>query len=473
MSAKISTAFTLLLVSGLCLKAGLSQYDTLQNHPDRGFPERAVSQPDCSGLFSQSGTGQVPAGMALRVVSEEQAHSLARAAVDHINMSGGLAYLDGVYFQRSGAPWKLRQELPQEHWTLVIGVHSLKNEATRFQQPLLRVALFDVQHKEVGRWQANDARVGALSSWKSCKGQSPEAQSLRDFLGLTATSATTYAGPRYRTTVKTEPVAAPSLVKNIDWSNLSAYGAFSCDVQVEQKGRDTLAVIKTASGQSLTFSKTDTGYGKPRAHNVLFDCSSKGVRVLTESSVSDYDWRGQLLGEAQFSVQWLKNDVPRQLLKVSDQQYLLVQPGADIVGKISVETTEVPSPSKPADNPFEELQKAGFLKRLTPDEVRDIQTQYASSHSWSVRVLDWFKSPNKKTIQTDLPHAHEYWLVQKELTSLPSPRGGYSGPNGTVFFVAKGVPAPSNRLKAYRVLDLNTWSCIGETFWCPWPGKQN
>lgn len=473
MASKISTAFALLLVSGICLKAGLSQYSMLQKYPGQGLPERGVLPPDCNGLFSQTGTGQVPAGMALRVVSEEKAQQLARAAVDHINMGGGLAYLDGVHVQRSNAPWKLRQQLPREHWTLVVGDHLMKNEAERrFQQPQLRVALFDDQHKEVGRWQANDARVGAFSSWKNCKGQSSEAQSLREFLGLTATSALDYAGPRYRTTVKTEPIAAPAMVKKIDWSNLAAYGTFSCEVQIEQKGRDTLAVLKSTSGHSLTFSKTDVGYGNQSTQNVLFDCSSKGVRVLTESSVSDYDWTGQPRGEALFNVQWLKKDAPRQLLKGSDEQYLLVQPEADIVGQIIVEKTEMPPPLKPANNPFDELQKAGVLKKLTSDEVSDIQAQYTSSHSWSVRVSDWFKAPDKKTIKTDLPHAHEFWMVQKALASLPPPRGGYSGPSGTVFFVAKGVPAPSNTLRAYRVLDLNTWSCIGETFWCPWPGKQ-
>lgn len=111
-----------------------------------------------------------------------------------------------------------------------------------------------------------------------------------------------------------------------------------------------------------------------------------------------------------------------------------------------------------------DLEAKGLLQKLTADDVRKIMDDYAATKPIGTRLKAalWDKS----ALNTDLPHASTFYLVKGPVT-LPG-TGGH-GPDGEVYFVAKGSPAPEGA-RGGRVLDINTYRCIQETFWCPWPG---
>jgi len=112
------------------------------------------------------------------------------------------------------------------------------------------------------------------------------------------------------------------------------------------------------------------------------------------------------------------------------------------------------------------LESKSLLQKLSREDVSKIMDDYAATKPIGQRLKAalWDKS----ALNTDLPHASTFYLVKGPL-SLPG-AGASHGPNGEVYFVAKGAPAPEGA-QGGRVLDLNTYQCIADTFWCPWPGK--
>lgn len=337
---------------------------------------------------------------------------------------------------------------------------------------MLRAALFNEQGKEVSRWQGRGDQFQIRVTQPVCQDKSSPGQGLSDFIGLAPKPS--FMAPPSRTVVEVEGIAlapasraAPS---SLDPEEVA--GATNCSVEVtrQPKGTGLYAQLTSAQGAGVYLTAVP-GYRHPNLGSyTLFDCDVAGFWALSSQGASRFDWDGRLQSESPISLPLLKRDKPYRIRKAGDNVFDYLQEGAEVGHRVLLKPVAPPAQAKTAVDEVQALERSGALKRLTVKDVESIQDEYRSSQRVSVRVADWFKSREKQVIKTDLPHAQQYWLITRQIPSLP--RASYSGPHGTVYFVAKGVQAPSSGLRSARVLDLNTWQCIGETFWCPWPAPK-
>lgn len=112
------------------------------------------------------------------------------------------------------------------------------------------------------------------------------------------------------------------------------------------------------------------------------------------------------------------------------------------------------------------LQDQGVLQKLTASDVAGIMADYAATKPLATRLKAKFWDAT--ALDTSLPHARNHYLIVKP-TALPP--GSTQMEFSDVYFVAKGTPRPTGEKTALRVLDINTYQCVGAAFWCPWPAR--
>lgn len=383
--------------------------------------------------------------------------------------------------------WLVRPAPDTRAWTLVVGqVPTDKKDVPVINAfPTLRAALFDESGKEVGRWQAKGALstlVGGPSSGCSAD-KLKKAPPLREYLQLPRADASVLASTLWAPVVKAEVSLTPiESKKSAPAQEPSVLSTHACQVQAGAPSGTSTAPGRTEvkltgpAGQVLTLlaPSTSSGYGLRNSPSLLH-CTDEGVWVVRRDAASFVRWDSEPAAQARYTTAAIGESgagVPLTIWVREDGAYLFAAHDAQV--GVAVKLGPVPTRADPQKaTATSDLQSAllrGDIKRLSRDEIADIQAEFVASHSWTARMADWFRERDKQHIRTEVPHAMESYLVLKPMERLPAGVSeAYSRPVYSVFYIAKGVPAPKQLNVSARVMDLNTWTCIADSFWCPWP----
>ncbi len=117
------------------------------------------------------------------------------------------------------------------------------------------------------------------------------------------------------------------------------------------------------------------------------------------------------------------------------------------------------------------VEKAGYFKKLDGKGVQDILEGYGKSGGGLSAIGKWLSSSPSKDVSPEVPHASESYLMKRSIALIPELQGG-PGASSTVIYIDKGVKVPEQRPRELRILDINTYRCIGQEFWCPWPSDR-
>lgn len=378
--------------------------------------------------------------------------------------------------------WLVQPPEGARAWTLVIGQvpEAKQDEPRTSHQPTMRAALFDETGLEVGRWQAKggysamagDAAYGCPASKKET------APSLRGYLQLPQSKTGAWSSSLWTNNISAEVSLAPVSPKDAQapyepspvlTHACQAQAAVDSSVKPSQ-GR-TKVTLTGPEGQKVSLLQQALGGFAQRNGPTLMHCTAEGVWVVRKDAAAFVRWSGDLAAQARYATPALGDARTEVTIRVrEDGAYLLAAKGAE-AGYV-IKFPRVPSSTaQKAAQPVSALQAAierGDVKLLSREEVAAIQAQFVASHSWFERMSDWFRARDKQRIKTDVPHAMQSYLVLKPLDQLPSSgaKDSYIRP---VFYIDKGVPAPKQLNVIARVMDMNTWTCIADSFWCPWP----
>lgn len=407
------------------------------------------------------------------------AHSLVNAMQSSSGIRVNLASEPGVSLPNG---WLVRPPQDTRAWTLVVGQvpTDKKEEPVINAFPTVRAALFDEAGQEVGRWQAKGALNTLVGGpYGGCPADKlKKAPTLREYLQLPGVDASVLASTLWAPVVKAEVSLTPIATKtSAPEQEPSALATHACQVQAvapattsAEPGRTEVKLTGPA-GQLVTLlsPSSRSGYGLRNSPSLLH-CTAEGVWVVRRDAASFVRWDSEPGAQARYTTAGVGESGGATAIRVSeDGAYIFAAQDAQV--GVAVKFGPVPPRADPkkatAASALQSALLRGDIKRLSREEVADIQAEFVSSHSWSERMSDWFRERDNQKIRTDVPHAGESYLVLKPMAQLPT--GGTESYSRPVFYIAKGVPAPTQLNVSARVMDMNTWKCIADSFWCPWP----